>query len=91
MAATTNRLRFGTSVTPLARHRPQLLAHQLTTLDVLSGGRVVLGAGLGAGQGEWTPSGEPADFKVRAAMVDGPQCGSISLRAMVAGRDSGQE
>ena len=47
VAATTERVRLGTAVTPVARRRIQVLANQVATLDVLSGGRVVFGAGLG--------------------------------------------
>ena len=46
-ALATSRLRLGTLVTPVARRRPQALAKQVATLDVLSGGRVTLGVGLG--------------------------------------------
>ena len=46
-AMVTRKLRLGTSVTPLPRRRPQVLAQTLATLDRLSNGRVVLGAGLG--------------------------------------------
>ena len=46
-ALSTSRLRLGTLVTPVARRRPQALAKQVATLDVLSGGRVTLGVGLG--------------------------------------------
>jgi hypothetical protein len=46
-ALSTSRLRLGTLVTPVARRRPQALARQVATLDVLSGGRATLGVGLG--------------------------------------------
>src|SRR3954470_24348227 len=46
-ALATSRLRLGTLVTPVARRRPQGLARQVATLDVLSGGRATLGVGLG--------------------------------------------
>jgi alkanesulfonate monooxygenase SsuD/methylene tetrahydromethanopterin reductase-like flavin-dependent oxidoreductase (luciferase family) len=41
-------VRFGALVTPLARRRPWKLAKEAATLDRLSGGRLVVGAGLGA-------------------------------------------
>src|SRR3954471_8727729 len=47
-ATATSRIRLGTMVTPLARRRPQIVARQLVTLDHLSGGRMILGVGLGA-------------------------------------------
>jgi len=46
-ALSTSRLRLGTLVTPVARRRPQALARQVATLDVLTGGRATLGVGLG--------------------------------------------
>jgi alkanesulfonate monooxygenase SsuD/methylene tetrahydromethanopterin reductase-like flavin-dependent oxidoreductase (luciferase family) len=70
VAGTTSRLRLGTAVTPLARYRPHVLAHALTTLDILSYGRVVLGVGLGGVPGEFTAFGDPGDAGVRAAMLD---------------------
>jgi probable F420-dependent oxidoreductase len=70
IAATTERLRLGTAVTPLARRRPQVLANQVATLDVLSSGRVILGAGLGGSPSEFGKFGEPVDAGVRAAMLD---------------------
>ncbi len=60
-ALATARIRIGPLVTPVARRRPGTLARQTTTLDRLSGGRLVFGAGLGftleAEFGTW---GEPA-------------------------------
>ncbi|MGH3741429.1 MAG: LLM class flavin-dependent oxidoreductase [Micromonosporaceae bacterium] len=46
-ALATSRIRLGTLVTPPARRRPQQLARQVATLDNLTGGRVIFGAGLG--------------------------------------------
>jgi alkanesulfonate monooxygenase SsuD/methylene tetrahydromethanopterin reductase-like flavin-dependent oxidoreductase (luciferase family) len=47
VATATDTLRLGTLVTPVARRRPWVLARQVTTVDHLSGGRAVLGVGLG--------------------------------------------
>jgi len=70
VAASTTRLKLGFAVTPLARRRPQVVANALTSLDLLSGGRVVFGAGLGGVPEEFTAFGEPGDPKERAAMLD---------------------
>src|SRR5688500_6451750 len=47
MAQATTRVRLGALVTPLSRRRPWRVAQEVTTLDYLSGGRAVLGVGLG--------------------------------------------
>jgi probable F420-dependent oxidoreductase len=70
IATATSTVRIGTAVTPVARRRPHVLAHQVASLDVLSGGRVVFGAGLGGLEEEFGKFGEPTDPKVRAAMLD---------------------
>jgi alkanesulfonate monooxygenase SsuD/methylene tetrahydromethanopterin reductase-like flavin-dependent oxidoreductase (luciferase family) len=82
VAATTERMRVGTAVTPVARRRPQVLAHQVATLDVLSGGRVIFGAGLGGVASEFSKFGEAADAAVRAERLDE---GLDVLRALWAG------
>jgi alkanesulfonate monooxygenase SsuD/methylene tetrahydromethanopterin reductase-like flavin-dependent oxidoreductase (luciferase family) len=69
-AATTRRMRLGLAVTPLARRRPQVVANALASLDILSGGRVIFGAGLGGVAEEFTAFGDPGDAKQRAAMLD---------------------
>ena len=46
-AATTKRVRLGTSVLVITQRQPLVLAKQLATLDVLSGGRLIFGAGAG--------------------------------------------
>jgi len=70
LASSTEHLRLGTAVTPVPRRRPQVLAQQVATLDVLSGGRAIFGAGLGGVASEFGKFGEPTDAKVRAAMLD---------------------
>lgn len=47
VAGATSRVRLGTSVLVLPIRHPLLLARQIATLDVLSGGRVELGVGAG--------------------------------------------
>jgi alkanesulfonate monooxygenase SsuD/methylene tetrahydromethanopterin reductase-like flavin-dependent oxidoreductase (luciferase family) len=48
MATSTERIRLGPMVTPLARRRPVKVARETATLDRLSGGRLTLGVGLEA-------------------------------------------
>ena len=47
VAAITTRVRLGTAVFVLPQHNPVQLAKELATLDVLSGGRVDAGFGIG--------------------------------------------
>jgi alkanesulfonate monooxygenase SsuD/methylene tetrahydromethanopterin reductase-like flavin-dependent oxidoreductase (luciferase family) len=70
-ALATRRIRLGTMITPIARRRVSKLAREVTTLDRLSGGRMVLGAGLGAPIGdEFGSFGEPTDPRLLAARLD---------------------
>jgi probable F420-dependent oxidoreductase len=64
LAARTMRVRLGTEVTPVTLRHPALLAKTIATLDVLSGGRVTLGAGTGWNRSEFTSLGMP--FERRA-------------------------
>jgi len=70
VAVSTTRLKLGTAITPLARRRPQVVANALGSLDLLSGGRMIFGAGLGGMAEEFTAFGEPGVAKERAAMLD---------------------
>ena len=70
VAQATSRVRLGTAVTPLPRRRPAVLAHTVATLDRLSGGRVILGAGLGGVPVEFTAFGESDDLRRRAEQLD---------------------
>ena len=47
LAAVTERVRLGVLVSPAFRNRPAILAKQIATLDVLSGGRATCGLGVG--------------------------------------------
>jgi alkanesulfonate monooxygenase SsuD/methylene tetrahydromethanopterin reductase-like flavin-dependent oxidoreductase (luciferase family) len=70
VASATAGLTLGTALTPLPRRRPQVVAQQLETLERLNGGRVVLGAGLGGNEREFTAFGEDADPHARARLLD---------------------
>jgi alkanesulfonate monooxygenase SsuD/methylene tetrahydromethanopterin reductase-like flavin-dependent oxidoreductase (luciferase family) len=70
VAARTSSLVVGTNITPVPRRRPHVLAHQVATLDVLSGGRVVFAAGIGGIPSEFTSFGEDGEARVRAEMLD---------------------
>jgi alkanesulfonate monooxygenase SsuD/methylene tetrahydromethanopterin reductase-like flavin-dependent oxidoreductase (luciferase family) len=71
MAVRTERVLLGTGVTPVSRRRPQTLAKQVVTLDHLSGGRAVLGVGLGEpSDADFGVFGDPEDYATRAAITD---------------------
>jgi probable F420-dependent oxidoreductase len=71
MALRTTSIKLGPMVTPLPRRRPWKLARETATLDRLSGGRLVLGVGLGSDDdGEYSDFGEPTDARVRGEMLD---------------------
>jgi probable F420-dependent oxidoreductase len=58
MAACTEKLGFATNIIILPQRQTALVAKQAATLDVLSGGRVRLGVGLGWNQVEYAALGE---------------------------------
>lgn len=66
-ATATSRVLLGTLVTPLPRRRPQIVARQVVTLGHLSGGRAVLGVGIGE-DFEYEAYGEPV--RARGARLD---------------------
>jgi alkanesulfonate monooxygenase SsuD/methylene tetrahydromethanopterin reductase-like flavin-dependent oxidoreductase (luciferase family) len=69
IATRTDRIRLGTWVTPVPRRQPWQLARDLATLDQLSDGRVILGAGLGTEE-DYTTFGEPWEPARNAARYD---------------------
>jgi alkanesulfonate monooxygenase SsuD/methylene tetrahydromethanopterin reductase-like flavin-dependent oxidoreductase (luciferase family) len=82
-AAHTRRVALGTSVLNLPWYTPVLLARQLTTLDILSAGRLKVGFGIGWSPDEyeaagamWQERGKRADELIQALKND--RSGGIS-------------
>ncbi|MCC5874406.1 MAG: LLM class F420-dependent oxidoreductase [Gammaproteobacteria bacterium] len=68
IAAVTERLELGTSVTLVPQHDPIRLAKQVATLDHWSGGRVRLGIGYGWNEEQTAAHG--ADFRTRRGLTE---------------------
>lgn len=68
MAAVTQRIGLGTGVLVLPQRQPALVAKQVATLDLLSGGRVRLGVGAGWQRAEYDSLGVP--FAERGRRLD---------------------
>lgn len=71
MAMRTERVRLGLIISAPSRRRPWKLARETMTLDVLSGGRLVVPVGLGAlDDAGFGNVGEPTDARTRAELLD---------------------
>ena len=71
LADHTDRIRFGSMVSPLSIRDPVLLARQAAALDDLSDGRMILGVGTGWAQREHTMFGyELGDIPTRFARLE---------------------
>jgi probable F420-dependent oxidoreductase len=68
VAAVTTRIRFGTGVLILPEHQPTVLAKTAATLDHLSGGRLMLGIGVGELPEEYAAVG--MEFRNRGRRMD---------------------
>ena len=75
VSAHTRKVQLGTSVLVLPYHTPIQLARRIATLDVLSGGRALVGVGTGWSRDEFESVGTP--FERRGARCD------EFLRAMI--------
>jgi len=73
-AAITKQIKLGTGILILPQRHPVYVAKEMATLDVLSGGRALLGVGIGWLEEEFEVVGVP--FKERAARTE------ESVRAM---------
>lgn len=72
VAQATTTLRIGTSVSLPAQHDPIAYAKQIATLDVVSGGRLVLGVGFGWNREEMRAHGvDPRTRRAHVAEVIG--------------------
>lgn len=68
LAGATSRIRLGTNILIAALRRPVVLAKSTSTLDVLSGGRLDLGVGVGWQREEYDAAG--LDFHRRGHLLD---------------------
>src|SRR5262245_47261720 len=71
LAIRTERIRIGTFITPLSRRRPWKVVRETVTVDHLSGGRLILGVGLGAADDDdgFNKVGEVMELKERAKLM----------------------
>ena len=63
VAANTDRIALGTSVIDMLFHNPVVLARRFATLDILSGGRIIAGLGIGWLKDEYQVSNVPYENK----------------------------
>jgi hypothetical protein len=71
VATATERVRLGALMTPLSRRRPWKVARETVSLDHLSGGRLVFGAGLGyPPDADFQLFGEVWPARERASLLD---------------------
>jgi probable F420-dependent oxidoreductase len=70
IAATTRTIRVGTGVLVVPHRDPLLTAKMLTTLDVLSGGRLDIGIGTGWSKTEYRALGVGDRFEPRGAVTN---------------------
>ena len=68
VAGNTERISLGTSIIDMLFHNPVTLARRFATLDVLSGGRVIAGLGIGWSKDEYDAAGVP--YRKRGARAD---------------------
>jgi probable F420-dependent oxidoreductase len=68
VASVTSRVKLGTSVSQIALRSPVLMARELATLDRLSDGRLIVGAGAGWVEEEFTSVGIP--FETRGGRLN---------------------
>jgi alkanesulfonate monooxygenase SsuD/methylene tetrahydromethanopterin reductase-like flavin-dependent oxidoreductase (luciferase family) len=69
-ASVTHRIRIGVLMTAVPRRQPALLAQQIATIDLLSGGRCVFGAGLGSRSDEYARFGHDPSLVERGRRLD---------------------
>jgi probable F420-dependent oxidoreductase len=68
LAGVTERIRLGTGIVLVAQRNPVVLAKEMASLDVVSGGRLILGVGAGYLHQEFKALGVP--FAERGARTD---------------------
>ena len=68
VASVTSKIKLATGILILPQHNPVIMAKQIATLDMMSGGRVLLGIGVGWMREEFEALGAP--FEDRGARTD---------------------
>jgi probable F420-dependent oxidoreductase len=86
LAARTERVRFATNVLVLGYHHPLAIAKRYGTLDRVSGGRLILGVGVGTLEEEFELLGAP--FADRGARADDAL---LALRAALSRQEPAYE
>ena len=77
VAGASTQIKLGTAVMLAPLHSPAVLAKRVATLDALSGGRVLLGLGIGWQREEYAAVGAP--FRARGARLE--EC-MLAMRAL---------
>jgi alkanesulfonate monooxygenase SsuD/methylene tetrahydromethanopterin reductase-like flavin-dependent oxidoreductase (luciferase family) len=72
MAAQTSSIRLGTTVTSVAYRHPAVLLKAVTSLDVLTGGRMILGVGAGVPWNTLPPGVSPRDVETSGLGIPFP-------------------
>ena len=71
IAMKTNRIRIGTTLSPVPRYKPWDFARRTATLDHISNGRLILSVGLGAPEScDYQRFGEDPNYHVLAEKLD---------------------
>jgi alkanesulfonate monooxygenase SsuD/methylene tetrahydromethanopterin reductase-like flavin-dependent oxidoreductase (luciferase family) len=65
LAAITSKMKLGTVVTPIPFRPPGMLAKIVSTMDILSGGRIILGVGAGWCQSEFEAYSQWDEGRIR--------------------------
>jgi hypothetical protein len=70
IGALTSTIKIGVLVTAVPRHQPVQLAQQVATIDLISRGRCIFGAGLGSRSDEYSALGQDPDPVRRGRYLD---------------------
>ncbi len=70
LAAVTTKLKLGTVVTPIPFRPPAMVAKMLSTMDVLSGGRIIFGVGAGWSQREFEAFSQWDEGRIRVRKTE---------------------
>ena len=73
-AAVTSRVRLGTSVLVVPQHNPVWLANHLASVDAMSGGRLIVGAGIGWSKREYDALGQSFETEGADAWTRSSTC-----------------